>query len=124
MTELTPQYVLADLFGSEDFPAEVLDPEKAAEIAIQRLIDVGFVVLPLDARSYPTARRRWRLVSVPSATRCAGLTVRPRPLTRDVQFLWRSRQHRSPARWRPDRRNLRGVHYLGRHQDRRRPAER
>jgi hypothetical protein len=44
--------------------------------------------------------------------------------TRDVQFLWRSRHRRSPARWRPNRRNLRGVHYLGRRQDRRGSAER
>ena len=43
-TELTPQYVLADLLGSADFPAEVLDPDKAAEIIIKRLIDAGFVI--------------------------------------------------------------------------------
>jgi hypothetical protein len=44
MSELTPQHVLADLFGSADFPAEVLDPEKAADIVIQRLIDAGFEI--------------------------------------------------------------------------------
>jgi hypothetical protein len=44
--ELTPQYVLADLLGSADFPAEVLDPDKAAEIIVQRLIDAGFVIRP------------------------------------------------------------------------------
>jgi hypothetical protein len=43
-SELTPQQVLADLFGSADFPAEVLDPERAAEIVIQRLIDAGFEI--------------------------------------------------------------------------------
>jgi hypothetical protein len=44
MRELTPQHVLAFLFGSADFPAEVLDPEAAAEIVIQRLIDAGFEI--------------------------------------------------------------------------------
>jgi hypothetical protein len=29
MSEFTPQFVLADLLGSADFPAEVLDPERA-----------------------------------------------------------------------------------------------
>jgi hypothetical protein len=32
MSALTPQHALTDLFGSEDFPAEILDPEHAAEI--------------------------------------------------------------------------------------------
>ena len=41
MTELTPRHVLVDLFGSGDFPAEVLDPVHAAEIVIQRLRDVA-----------------------------------------------------------------------------------
>jgi hypothetical protein len=45
MSELTPQHVLADL-GSADFPAEVLDPDKAAEIVIQRLKDASFAVVP------------------------------------------------------------------------------
>lgn len=35
--ELTPQEVLADLLGSGDFPAEVIDPEAAAEIILRRL---------------------------------------------------------------------------------------
>ncbi len=34
--------ILADLLGSGDFPAEVLDPERAAAIIIERLLDVGF----------------------------------------------------------------------------------
>ena len=38
MSELTPQHVLTDLFGSGDFPAEILDPAQAAEIVIQRLL--------------------------------------------------------------------------------------
>jgi len=46
--ELTPQEVLADLLGSGDFPAEVIDPEAAAEIVIQRLIDAGFEVRAAD----------------------------------------------------------------------------
>jgi hypothetical protein len=44
MSELTPQHVLADLFGSADFPAEILDPEHAAEIVVQRLLDAGFKI--------------------------------------------------------------------------------
>jgi hypothetical protein len=44
MSELTPKHVLVDLFGSGDFPAEVMDPVHAAEIVIQRLIDAGFKI--------------------------------------------------------------------------------
>ena len=44
MSELTPQHVLADLFGSGDFPAEIIDPEHAAEIVIQRPNDAGFKI--------------------------------------------------------------------------------
>jgi hypothetical protein len=44
MNKLTPQHVLADLFGSGDFPADILDPERAAEIVIQRLNDAGFKI--------------------------------------------------------------------------------
>jgi hypothetical protein len=46
MSELTPQHVLTDLFGSADFPAEILDPAQAAEIVIQRLRDAGFEIIP------------------------------------------------------------------------------
>jgi hypothetical protein len=42
--ELTPKHVLADLFGSDDFPVPIPDPEVAAEIIIQRLIDAGFEI--------------------------------------------------------------------------------
>jgi hypothetical protein len=51
MSELTPQHVLTDLFGSGDFPAEIIDPEHAAEIVIQRLIDAGFEIVPADRGS-------------------------------------------------------------------------
>jgi hypothetical protein len=44
MSELTPKHVLVDLFGSGDFPAEIIDPEAAAEIVIQWLIDAGFEI--------------------------------------------------------------------------------
>jgi hypothetical protein len=48
MTELTPQHVLACLFDSDDFPAAIPDPEAAAEIVVQRLIDAGFEVRPAE----------------------------------------------------------------------------
>ena len=44
MNEVTPQHVLADLFGSDDFPAVVLDTEYAAEIVVQRLLNAGFEI--------------------------------------------------------------------------------
>ena len=53
--ELTPQEVLADLLGSGDFPAEVMDPEGAAEIVLRRLDDAGFKVVP--------AARLWAIVT-------------------------------------------------------------
>ena len=40
--ELTPKHVLAELFDSDDFPVPIQDPEAAAEIVVQRLIDAGF----------------------------------------------------------------------------------
>jgi hypothetical protein len=46
MRELDPRDVLADLFGSADFPAVVLDTVHAAAIVIQRLRDTGFEVVP------------------------------------------------------------------------------
>jgi len=46
--ELDPRDVLADLFGSGDFPAEILAPEAAAEIVVQRLIDAGFQIKPAE----------------------------------------------------------------------------
>jgi hypothetical protein len=45
MSELTPKHVLVDLFGSGDFPAEILlDPAHAAEIVIEWLLDAGFAI--------------------------------------------------------------------------------
>jgi hypothetical protein len=44
--ELDPKDVLSDLFDSDGFPAEIIDPEHAAEIVIQRLIDAGFEIKP------------------------------------------------------------------------------
>ena len=44
MRELLSVEVLADLLGSDDFPAEVLDTEAAAKIILQRLSDAGFKV--------------------------------------------------------------------------------
>jgi len=44
---LTPRDVLADLFGSDDFPPEILlDPAHAADVVIQRLLDAGFEIVP------------------------------------------------------------------------------
>jgi hypothetical protein len=50
MTELDPKDVLADLLGSGDFPVEIADPEAAAAIIIQRLIDAGFVIKDRERR--------------------------------------------------------------------------
>jgi hypothetical protein len=52
--ELAPQEVLEDLLGSGDFPAEVLDPEAAARIIIQRLLDAGFAIVPAPWPGMPT----------------------------------------------------------------------
>ena len=42
VTELDPKDVLTDLFDSDDLPLP--NPEAAAEIVIQRLIDAGFEI--------------------------------------------------------------------------------
>jgi hypothetical protein len=44
-SELTPKHVLADMFDT-DFPVPIPDPEAAAEIVVQRLIDAGFEITP------------------------------------------------------------------------------
>lgn len=49
--ELRPEEVLADLLGSGDFPADVLDPEGAAGIILERLVDAGFAVVPEARRN-------------------------------------------------------------------------
>ena len=46
--ELTPQHVLTDLLDSDDFPVEAPDPKAAAEIVIQRLLDAGFEIRPVE----------------------------------------------------------------------------
>jgi hypothetical protein len=46
LAELDPLDVLADLLGSGDFPAEVLDPDGAAKLIVERLDDAGFAILP------------------------------------------------------------------------------
>lgn len=46
MSELTPKHVLVDLLGGADFDHEILDPEAAADIIIQRLRDAGFAIVP------------------------------------------------------------------------------
>jgi hypothetical protein len=46
MSDLTPQDVLADLLGSADFPAEVIDPARASDVIIERLRDAGFNIVP------------------------------------------------------------------------------
>jgi hypothetical protein len=45
MSELTPRHVLVDLFGGADFDHEILDPERAADIVIERLADAGFKIV-------------------------------------------------------------------------------
>jgi hypothetical protein len=42
MSELSPVDVLTDLLGSADFPCEIADPEGAARLIVQRLLDAGF----------------------------------------------------------------------------------
>jgi hypothetical protein len=42
VSELTLQHVLANLFDSDDFPGRVTNPEEAAKIVVQKLIDGGF----------------------------------------------------------------------------------
>ena len=46
MTELTPLDVLVDLLGGADFDHEILDPEAAARIILERLTDAGFKIVP------------------------------------------------------------------------------
>jgi hypothetical protein len=43
--ELTPQEVLEDLLGSEDFPVVIVDTRAAARIILRRLEDAGFEIV-------------------------------------------------------------------------------
>ena len=45
------ELVLVDLFGGADFDHEILDPERAADIVIERLRDAGFEIVPADRGS-------------------------------------------------------------------------
>jgi hypothetical protein len=51
MSELTPQAVLEDLLGGADFDHEILDPEAAARLILDRLKDAGFEIVPADRGS-------------------------------------------------------------------------
>ena len=56
MSELAARDVLADLFGSGDFPPEILpDTAHAADVVIQRLLDAGFEIKPAKDRDHPGA---------------------------------------------------------------------
>jgi hypothetical protein len=46
--ELDPLDVLIDLLGGADFDHEILDPEAAARLIIERLTDAGFEIVPTD----------------------------------------------------------------------------
>jgi hypothetical protein len=52
--ELDPLDVLADLLGGADFDHEILDPDAAARLIIERLRDAGFEIVP----TRPENRRR------------------------------------------------------------------
>jgi hypothetical protein len=42
--ELSPKDVLVDLLGGADFDHEILDPEAAADLILERLRDAGFAI--------------------------------------------------------------------------------
>jgi hypothetical protein len=44
--ELDPLDVLSDLLGGADFDHEILDPDAAARLIIERLRDAGFSIVP------------------------------------------------------------------------------
>jgi hypothetical protein len=69
--ELIPQEVLADLLGSADFPAEVLDPEAAAAIILRRLRDAGFQVV--DASDAELGMAWWNGLSGQERAKWANL---------------------------------------------------
>ncbi len=51
---LDPRDVLVDLLGGADFDHEILDPEAAADLILERLADAGFCVI--DFRLKPDSR--------------------------------------------------------------------
>jgi len=53
VNELTPQHVLVDLLGGADFDHEILDPEAAAKIILDRLRDAGFLIVDASGRAQP-----------------------------------------------------------------------
>ena len=44
---LDPLDVLSDLLGGADFDHEILDPDAAARLIIERLRDAGFSIVPI-----------------------------------------------------------------------------
>jgi hypothetical protein len=54
--ELDPFDVLVDLLGGADFDHEILDPEGAARIILERLRDAGFKIVPADSDSDSTSK--------------------------------------------------------------------
>jgi hypothetical protein len=52
--ELTPKAVLVDLFGGADFDHEILDPEAAADLVLERLADAGFAIVPAPSPGIPS----------------------------------------------------------------------
>ena len=48
--ELDPRDVLVDLLGGADFDHEILDPEAAADLIIERLADTGFAIVDFKLR--------------------------------------------------------------------------
>ena len=53
--ELDPRDVLIDLLGGADFDHEILDPEAAADLILERLADAGYVII--DFRLKPDSPR-------------------------------------------------------------------
>lgn len=47
--ELAPLDVLIDLLGGADFDHEILDPEAAAKLIVERLADAGFSVVAAES---------------------------------------------------------------------------
>ena len=52
--ELTARHVLIDLLGGADFDHEIIDPEAAADLILERLRDAGFAIVPAPWPGMPT----------------------------------------------------------------------